>query len=129
MGVPVAAEEFMADSRKNPDNITIRCETRDGATTVVPIGDVDLTASPVLRTELKRLHGLRPQRLIIDLSQVPYMDSSGVATLVEAMQMSRKSGTKLVLCGMQGKVRSIFEIARLDTVFTIVSDTDAALVA
>ena len=54
------------------------------------------------------------------------MDSSGVATLVEAMQKAMRSQTKLVLCGMEEKVRSIFEIARLDAVFTIVDDTKAA---
>ena len=54
-------------------------------------------------------------------------DSSGVATLVEAMQQTRRRGVKLVLCNMQEKVRSIFEIARLDTVFTIVDNTDQAM--
>jgi anti-sigma B factor antagonist len=57
------------------------------------------------------------------------MDSSGVATLVEAMQIARKQSTRLVLCGMQSKVRSIFEIARLDRVFTIVDDREAAATA
>jgi anti-sigma B factor antagonist len=117
----------MADQRRNADNITVKSEVRDGATFVIPVGEVDLTASPVLRQELKRLQGTRPQRLIVDLSQVPYMDSSGVATLVEAMQIARKNNTKLVLCGMQQKVKSIFEIARLDTVFAIVADAEKAL--
>ncbi|MCC6320251.1 MAG: STAS domain-containing protein [Phycisphaerales bacterium] len=117
----------MADPKKGQDSIQIRAETVDGATVVSPVGDVDLTASPVLRNELKRVHTSKPPRLVIDLSQVPYMDSSGVATLVEAMQISRKNGTKLVLCSMQPRVKSIFEIARLDTVFTIVADKPAAL--
>jgi anti-sigma B factor antagonist len=55
------------------------------------------------------------------------MDSSGVATLVEAMQVARKQGGRLVLCGLQEKVRSIFEIARLDMVFTIVGSRNEAL--
>jgi len=69
----------------------------------------------------------KPTKLIIDLVDVPYMDSSGVATLVEAMQTARRSQGQLVLCSMQVKVQSIFEIARLDTVFTIVSDTETAM--
>jgi len=117
----------VADNRKNPDGMTIKTEVQGQATVVTPVGDVDLTASPVLRQELKRIQGGKPPKLVVDLSQVPYMDSSGVATLVEAMQISRKNSTKLVLCGMQAKVRSIFEIARLDTVFTIVPDAAAAL--
>ncbi len=117
----------MADPRRNNESLNVKSEVRDGATLVTPMGDVDLTASPVLRQELKRVQGTRPARLVVDLSQVPYMDSSGVATLVEAMQIARKNSTKLVLCAMQPKVKSIFEIARLDTVFTIAPDVEKAL--
>lgn len=105
----------------------IKSETRDGGIVLSPSGDIDLNASPILRIELRKLQGAKPIRLVIDLSGVPYMDSSGVATLVEAMQVARKSGGKLVLCGMQDRVRSIFEIARLDTVFTIVPDAATAM--
>lgn len=117
----------MADPRRNADSITVKSEVRDGAAVVTPVGDVDLTASPVLRQELKKVQGSRPQRLIVDLTQVPYMDSSGVATLVEAMKTANQNRTRLVLCGMQPKVRSIFEIARLDTVFAIAVDANQAL--
>lgn len=124
----------MAESTAKPGQFTgsegaftVRSEQRGGAMVVLPSGEIDLNASPVLRQELKRISTARPQRLIVNLAGVPYMDSSGVATLVEAMQMARKNSTRLVLCGMQDKVRSIFEIARLDTVFTIVADVEAAL--
>jgi anti-sigma B factor antagonist len=92
-----------------------------------PDGDVDLTASSYFRGEIKKALDSKPKRLVVDLSGVPYMDSSGVATLVEAMQLSRRSGVKLVLCGLQDRVRSIFEIAKLELVFTIVDGQDQAL--
>jgi len=63
---------------------------------------------------------------VVDLSGVNYMDSSGVATLVEAMQISRRQSTKLVLCSLQDKVRSVFEIARLDRVFEIAPNVEVA---
>lgn len=107
----------------------VRAEQRGAATVVLPSGEIDLNASPILRQELKRILTSRPQTLIVNLAGVAYMDSSGVATLVEAMQIARKNSTRLVLCGMQDKVRSIFEIARLETVFTIVADVDAAMTA
>jgi anti-sigma B factor antagonist len=126
----------VADSPARPGQFTgnegtfvVKAEQRGAATVVIPAGEIDLNASPVLRQELKRVNAERPQRLIVNLAAVPYMDSSGVATLVEAMQMARKNSARLVLCGMQEKVRSIFEIARLDTVFTIVADVDAAMTA
>ena len=89
-------------------------------------GDVDLSRSPTLRYELLELAKRKPQRLVVDLSGVNYMDSSGVATLIETLQAQRKGGGKMVLCGLQPKVRSIFEIARLDAVFKIAADCDAA---
>lgn len=107
--------------------LTIRTESRGDAVLVQPAGDVDLTASPVLRQALKQVLQAKPARLIVDLSSVPYMDSSGVATLVEAMQIARKNGTRMMLCALQDKVRSIFEIARLDTVFTIYATPEAAI--
>jgi anti-sigma B factor antagonist len=122
----------MADIRgKNASSpaLQITAESRDGATIVLPVGDIDLSGSPILRMELRRVQESKPMRLIIDLAGVPYMDSSGVATLVEAMQMARRNNTKLVLCGLRDKVRSIFEIARLDTVFAIVPDAQAAMLA
>lgn len=121
----------MADIRgKNSGtSLQVSAESRDGAMVVMPVGDIDLSGSPILRMELRRVQESKPMRLIIDLTGVPYMDSSGVATLVEAMQIARRNNTKLVLCGLRDKVRSIFEIARLDTVFTIVADSGAALLA
>jgi anti-sigma B factor antagonist len=89
-------------------------------------GEVDLSRSPELRSALLELVKTRPVRLVVDLSGVPYMDSSGVATLVEALQQQRRHQGKMVLCGLQPKVRSIFEIARLDMVFTIVEDPGKA---
>ena len=89
-------------------------------------GEVDLSRSPELRSALLDLLKTKPQRLVVDLSGVPYMDSSGVATLVEALQAQRRHGGKMVLCGLQPKVRSIFEIARLNMVFTIIEDPAAA---
>ena len=89
-------------------------------------GDVDLSTSRELQGELRRVVGNQPPKLVVDLAGVPYMDSSGVATLVETMQLARRGQTRLVLSSLKERVRSIFEIARLDTVFTIVDDVDTA---
>ncbi|MDH3583990.1 MAG: STAS domain-containing protein, partial [Phycisphaerae bacterium] len=89
-------------------------------------GDIDLNSAPDLRVALMEADEQRPKRLIIDLGRVPYMDSSGVATLIEAMQRLRKYDGSMVLCGLQPNVRGIFEVSRLDTVFTLVDDLAAA---
>jgi anti-sigma B factor antagonist len=92
-----------------------------------PEGEIGFARSPQLRSELMQLiQQHKPAKLVLDMSAIPYMDSSGVATLVEAMQQQRQAGGKLVLCCMQERVRSVFEISRLDMVFTIVADAEAA---
>ena len=102
--------------------------TPDGAI-IVPVGEIDLGRAPAFREHITRVQRDRPIRLIVDLSQVPYMDSSGVATLVEAMQTARRSGSRLVLANLQDRVRSIFEIARLETVFVIVKSVEEGMTA
>jgi len=109
-----------------PD-MMIEVEKHANATLVKPSGDIDLSRSPELRHQLMAVWQDQPTKMIINLAEVPYMDSSGVATLVEAMQHSRKTDTPLVLCNLQERVRSIFEIARLETVFTITDSVEAAI--
>ena len=57
--------------------------------------------------------------LVLDLAGVPYMDSSAVAVLVEALQRIRRSGGKIHLRNLQPRVRGLLEIARLDTIFVV----------
>jgi anti-sigma B factor antagonist len=111
--------------------LTIDTAQRDGASVIAPRGDIDMTGSPLLKVELRRVGGATPppSKLIIDLSAVSYMDSSGLATLVEALQSSRKNKYRLVICGLQPRVRAIFDIAKLATVFTIVPTLENALTA
>ena len=71
----------------------------------------------------------KPDRLVVDLSGVSYIDSSGLAVLIEAMQNVEAYGGRFFLAGLQEKVRPIFEIARLDQVFIIFPHVDAALAA
>ncbi|MEM9166587.1 MAG: STAS domain-containing protein [Planctomycetota bacterium] len=110
-----------------PDDIQISSETIGAAVVVRPVGDIDLSRSPVLRESIRSALSDGPGRLVVDLAGVDYMDSSGVATLVEAMQLTKRGGHDLVLCSLTDRVRSIFEIARLEQVFRIEQDVDAAL--
>lgn len=103
------------------DHIEVEIQELADGVVLRPIGDVDLSRAPSLRNQIRDVQANRPSRLVVDLTKVAYMDSSGVATLVEAMQVARRNEGNLVLCGLQDRVRSIFEIARLDMVFTIVA--------
>jgi len=92
-------------------------------------GDIDLHVSPVVRESLNAVIKKKPERIVIDLSRVTYIDSSGVAALILAMQEVEAYGGKFFLSGLQETLRSIFETSRLERVFRIFPDVDAALAA
>ena len=87
-------------------------------------GEVDLYSSPDVRKKLIEITSKKIQFVIIDLSNVSYMDSSGVATLVEGLQIVEKYKGKLLLFGLNSMVREVFELSRLDTVFSIYENLD-----
>ena len=95
---------------------------------VLPLkGEIDLHVSPVVTASLAAMIDKKPERMVVDLSDVTYIDSAGLAALIQAMQKVEAYGGKFLLAGLQETVRSIFEISRLDQVFQIFPDTDAAL--
>lgn len=95
---------------------------------VLPLdGEIDLHVSPTVAAALNAIIATKPKRVVVDLSKVTYIDSSGLAVLIEGMQNVESYGGKFVLAGLQDNVRPIFEIARLDQVFLIFPHVDAAL--
>ena len=90
-------------------------------------GDIDLNCSNLMREILMDAFGSKPEAVILDLSAVTFMDSSGLATLVEALQTSRKEKISLKLVGLQSQVKSLFEIARLEQLFDLFDSQEEAL--
>ena len=91
-------------------------------------GEVDLHNSPELRSVLlDLLNRLKPRRLVLNLSEVPYMDSSAIAVLVESLQRLKRAGGRVFLTGLQPRVKGLLEIARLDQIFIITTDEAEAL--
>src|SRR4030095_13303016 len=77
---------------------------------VLPLeGDIDLHVSPVVTESLNAMIRKKPERIVIDLSRVTYIDSAGVAALILAMQEVEAYGGKVLLAGLQEKVRFIFQ--------------------
>jgi anti-sigma B factor antagonist len=89
-------------------------------------GEVDLRSAPLLRERLLDWVKRSTGTVRVDLSQVPYMDSSGVGTMVFVKRETERAGRRIVLIGLQPRVRSVFEITHLDKFFTIVHSTDEA---
>ena len=81
-------------------------------------GNVDLEYAPAARRVL--LDSVKQRRdVLVDLSRVSYIDSSGVANLVEAFQISREKGTGFALVSVSPAALRVLQLARLDKVFTI----------
>jgi len=97
---------------------------------VLPLdGEIDLHVSPEVAESLRTMISKKPKQVVIDLTKVTYLDSSGLAVLIEGMQKVQGYGGKFGLAGVQDDVKHVFDIARLDQVFEIYPDVDTALAA
>ena len=93
------------------------------ATAVLP-PRVVVTNSQELRRELQQTATDNElSRLVLDLSQVEFMDSSGIGVLVSLLKSMRATGGDVVLLKPQGSVRMLLDLTRLSSVFTIAPNT------
>jgi anti-sigma B factor antagonist len=101
-------------------------EEQDGVTIVALDGDVDLESSPDARRVILDCVN-RKQPVLVDLSGVGYIDSSGVASLVESFQTARKGGLNFGLVSVSDGALRVLQLARLDKVFAIYPSRDEGL--
>lgn len=98
--------------------MSFRCLEADGRSTLYLAGEIDLERSPAAREAL--LAAVRKGRpVVVDLAEVSYMDSSGIASLVEAYQAARRRGIEFSLTGVGDAVHKVLRLARLDQVLPI----------
>lgn len=98
----------------------------EGVLVVALAGEVDLQHSPRLRKTLMELM-FQGRDVMVEMAAVDYIDSSGVAGLVEAFQMARSHNTRLVLVAVSEPARRVLHLARLDRVFSLAETLDDAL--
>jgi anti-sigma B factor antagonist len=96
-------------------------------TVVIAEGILDTDTARTLWRTLTDLIGAGETKLVIDLSGVACVDSSGLGSLVAAMKRARAAGGDLRLCGLQDNVRSIFEMTRLIKQIAVYEDRDEAI--
>ena len=91
-------------------------------------GDIDLATSPELRKALLReLRELRMPRVVLNLKAVRYIDSSGVASLVEGLKASRDVGARFVLFGLNTTVREVLQLSKLLKIFETYDSEEQAV--
>ncbi|MCF8114016.1 MAG: STAS domain-containing protein [Desulfotignum sp.] len=110
--------EFHIETVKKNNAVMIRVE-----------GEVDMFTSPGLRDTLVPFFKKKVDAIIVDLSKVSFMDSSGIATLVEGLQWSRAHDRQFILAGLGSTVFNALSLTKLDHVFTIQKNADQALAA
>jgi anti-sigma B factor antagonist len=104
---------------------------RNNKTTIFDLsGDIDFANSPEVRQSvLREIQDIRPSRVVVNLTEVRYIDSSGVASLVEGLKASRDLGSRFILFGLSTAAREVLQLSRLLKVFEVYDSEDEALAA
>ena len=93
-------------------------------------GDIDLANSPAVRKALlKEIRDNRTPRVVMNLSNVRYIDSSGVASLVEGLKAARDVGSRFILFGLSTSAREVLQLSRLLKIFEVYENEEQALAA
>ncbi len=91
-------------------------------------GDIDLAHSPQMRKALLgEIKVKKVPKVFLNLKNVRYIDSSGIASLVEGLKASRETGSRLILFSLSTNVREVMQLSRLQTIFEIFEDEQQAL--
>ena len=108
-------------------DIQLEKEELNGAVVLSIRGDIDMSTSTKVREQLAPLFKQNNIAIVVDLSGVSYMDSSGIATLVEGLQWSHSSKNKFRLSSLTPGVKEVLEIVHLLSVFEIFETKEEAL--
>ena len=109
---------MISQGTQTGDLLTIRVTPIEGGAVVSLGGHLTIDSSPELRNQLLALlYGETLKSLVIDLSDVPYMDLSGVATLLEALRIARSRKTGLQLRGLHDRPSYLLEVTGLLSLF------------
>src|ERR1700761_6060040 len=103
-------------------------ESADGNVAIFALeGEIDLHYAPVLRSLFKVKLAARAPALVLDLSKVSYVDSTGLAAIIEYFRDSGEHGGVLCLVGLNDQLKSIFKIVRLNETIPIFATTGEAV--
>ena len=101
-------------------------ESESEVLTIKLSGEIDLQHSPKLRQLLQSKVCLKAPVILLDFTEVKYIDSSGLATLVEYYKSARSYSGRMAVAGLSNRVRSIFDLVRLGEIFGVFATLDEA---
>jgi anti-sigma B factor antagonist len=102
--------------------LEVETETRDGLVHVVLRGELDLSTVAKVQDELRRVEESSPPVVVLDLSKLTFLDSTGLRCLVTADQRARDEGRRVVLVRGPDPVQRVFSITRLEERLEMVDD-------
>ena len=105
----------------------IREERIGGAVVCFLEGEININNSPELRKAFDGIIKRQNKKVLVDFSNVSYIDSSGLATLIEMFQRLKKIGGALRFSNLDQKVKNVFEVTKLHKLFEIFDAREAAL--
>lgn len=106
--------------------MSIKHATQDGLTTVTITDELNLVTGPQLKQTLSDLIEGGATRIIADLSEVSFIDSTGLGALVSGLKNAKLKGGNLTLAGLQEQARSIFEITMAYRIFDLFDSVSEA---
>lgn len=104
-----------------------KCKVVGDVTICYLSGEININTSPDLRKAFDELTAKKAPKVVLDLTAVNYIDSSGLATLIEVLRRMKKYEGRLRLCGLSEKIRSLFEITKLTKLFEMFGTEREAL--
>jgi anti-sigma B factor antagonist len=107
----------------SPFEVTI--EQRAGAVHVKMAGELDISTAARLEDDLRRVEAERPELLVLDLTALTFMDSTGLRLLITADSRARAEGRRLALIQGSEMVQRVLRLTRLDERLHIVADASA----
>ena len=99
---------FTIDEAKHGDTVELRLG-----------GDLDMSATFALEPVLDRVLGANPRELVLDLDEVPFVDSSGVGLLIATHERAARADVDMAIAGAGPEIQRVFHIAGLDGVLPV----------
>jgi anti-sigma B factor antagonist len=105
--------------------LDVSTEDRDGLVHVALVGELDLSTVAKVQEELRRVEVNSPATLVVDLSKLTFLDSTGLRCIVTADERAREEGRRIVIVRGPDAVQRVFAITRLDDRLEMVDDVSS----
>jgi anti-anti-sigma factor len=102
--------------------LEVRSEDRDGLVHVTLVGELDLSTVAKVQEELRRIEAGSPPTVVVDLSKLTFLDSTGLRCIVTADERAREAGRRVVIVRGPDPVQRVFAITRLEERLEMVDD-------